>query len=85
MVSYVHLPVYEEEEFSGRCSVKAAGGREKDTIFEASEAPSPYTENRNPDAGGRCSLAMYLSEDLALRYSQTALKWCLGVHFLPSP
>ena len=63
---------------SGRCSVKAGGGRERDTIVEASEASSPYTGNRNPNAGGRCSLAMYLSKDLALRHSQTALKQCFG-------
>ena len=58
--------------------MKAAGRRKRDTIVEASEASSPYTENRNPNAGGRCSLAMYLSKDLALRYSQTALKQCFG-------
>ena len=60
----------------GGCSVKAAGGRQRDTIVDASEASPPYTENRNLGRGGRCSLSVYFSMDLALRYSQTVLTRC---------
>ena len=56
--------------------MKAAGGRQRDTTVDASEASPPYTENRNLDRGGRCSLSVYFSMDLALRYSQTVLTRC---------
>ena len=65
-----------EKNSSGRCSVKAAGGRQSDTIVDASEASPLYTENRNLGWGGRCSLSIYFSMDLALRYSQTVLTRC---------
>ena len=56
--------------------MKAAGGRQRDTIVDASEASPLYTENRNLGWGGRCSLSIYFSMDLALRYSQTVLTRC---------
>ena len=75
-MSYVHLPDQEGKEFKRRMPSEAAGGRQRDTIVDTSEAPPPYTENRNLGWGGRCSLSVYVSIDLALRYSQTVLTRC---------
>ena len=45
----------------GRCSVKATGGRQRDTIVDASEVSLPHTENRNlvGEEGALSHLVLY--------------------------
>lgn len=61
LVSYVHLPDQEAQEFKRR--MLSEGSRRKaewDVTQLAPEASPPYTENRNLGRGGRCSLSVYL-------------------------
>ena len=60
-MSYVHLLDQEGKEFKRRMPSKSAGGRQRDTIVDASEVSLPHTENRNlvGEEGALSHLVLY--------------------------